>query len=324
MKILGFSKKCMNCGRIFRDTSKRALCVRCTKLKMEEKLQEKKPQLKDCKLPYKFQMFVLSNDNLPKFIFLSNRRKISQTNITSIVRVMKDGNHFDSPIVVSEKDGLYYVIDGNHRIEAFKQIISKYPKFKLEILLVVYNKLGDDEQIQIFRRWNVGRPQSTDDFIQSIAHNVPIIRWVKKEFPVNVGIYRQPNTIHIRPLFNGYLAAKRSDQTGQGFNKVNFANALKELNQEDYEFLKIFTTNFVHIFGEPLTKNPYYRTTFLQAMLYVSYEYENSNVLFKALADRVRGDEELLLFSKLGGREANKQMIQKIRDKVKFKPRLKV
>lgn len=323
MKEVGFKKRCINCGKIFKDTTKRALCTRCTKLNKEVNTEEK-IKIKECKLPYKFHLFVLSSENLPKFIFLNNRRKISQSNVYSLARAMKGGNHFDSPIVVSEENGLYYVIDGNHRIEAFKQLVSKYSKFRLEVLLVVYNKLEDDERIQIFRRWNVGRPQSTDDFIQSVAHNIPILSWVKKEFPVSIGIYKQPNTIHVRPLFNGYLAAKRGDQQGHGFNKVNFVGAIQNLNQEDYEFLKEFVTKFVYVFGEPHPKNPYYRTTFLQSILYVAHEYGNANLLFKALADRVRGDEELLLFSKLGGREANKQMIQKIRDKVKLKPILKV
>lgn len=326
MKITGYEKKCLNCGINFKDTSKRALCLKCYKISKETRLQEKVTthKLEGGKLPYKFGIFVLSKNTLSEFVFLNNRRKISESNVNSLAGALKNGVHFDSPIVVSSYDKLFYVIDGNHRIEAFKNILKKHPDFKLEVLLIVYGKLEEDDRIQVFRRWNVGRPQSTDDFIQSVAHKVPIIRWMKNDFPLSLGVYKQPGTIHVRPLLNGYLAAKRSDEMAHGFNKSKFATALQDLDVKDYEFLKLFVSKFVEIFGEPSGKNPYYRTSFLGASLYLAWEYENAELMYKAFADRVRGDEEIISMSKLGGREANKQMIQKMRDRVKLKPKLRV
>lgn len=324
MKISNYENVCLNCRKRFYAASKKPLCPKCRETHQQLKETAKGHTLKDIGLPYRFELFTLSRETINRFVFLSNRRRLSNANLNSLVRTLKSGKHFDSPIVVSKEEGLYHVIDGNHRVEAFKTILSRVPNFKLEILLITYNRLDDDEKISVFRRWNVGRPQSTDDFIQSVAHNIDIIRWIKKDFPIPVSIYRKVDTIHIRTLLSGYLAAKKEDRTFGSYNRSNFTDAIKTFDREDYDFVYEFSRRFKDVFGIPSRINPYYKTTFVQAAAYLAYEYSNAPLLFTAMAERVRGDQEIVDFAKMGGREATKQMIQKLKDRVKTKPKLKV
>lgn len=274
------------------------------------------------KLKYTFELFKLDKQGLSKFIFLKNRRKISNSTISSLKKLLYNAGHFNSPIVVNETPDGYKIIDGNHRIETLKQILSDDPMYSIEFLLIKYKNLDEDGEIEAFRMWNIGHTQSIDDFIQSIASKVPFIKWVKNSFSINVSIYKQPNTISFRALCNAYIAAKNEDDNGSGLKRENFAKELYDLKESDYDWLNNYCLNFSKVFGIPSNSNVYHRSTFFNACMYVVMEYDDMD-LWQGLTDKVMGNPEVVELTSYGGRTPNRKMIGLIKDLLKVPLRLK-
>ncbi len=297
------------------------------KKSIKEKKSNKKPFKKEeLKIPspkinYKFEMFKINSKTLSKFVFPDNRRRLSSSQISSLCKCMYSGKHFDSPMVVNEVEGMFRIVDGNHRIEAIKKVIARYPRFSIEVLLIKYSKLDSDGEIAAFRIWNSGKTQSLDDFIQSVAKTIPIINWVKKEFSIPVTIYKTPKSLSIRNLFNPYLAAKKLDDMGYALKRENFVNDLLELKEKDYKTTLEHCKQFSKVFGLPNKDNKYYGTTFFGACWYVVHEYNEKN-LWDSLRDKIMGDDEILEFCKFGGRTAHRKMISLIKEKLRLEAKL--
>lgn len=275
------------------------------------------------KLGYKFELFRVSSTTLNKFVFPENRRKLSRDQIGSLKKSLCNCQHFDSPIVVNEIDGYYRVIDGNHRIEAIKQTIKMYPHFKIDILLVIYKNLDADGEIQMFHRWNIGKKQSLDDFIQSVANKIPAIRWLQQGFPIKVSVYKQTDSVTVRIICGGYIAARNFDDQGYGLHRENFMRDLSDLGEKDVAWMKEYMARFKSVFGVPNPKNQYYKSTFFSAMMYKAYEYKEKD-LTEMMRDKVLNNFNVLEYNKFSGREANRKMIEILTDLLRLKPRLNI
>lgn len=344
--LFKYQLKCQSCNRTFSDFLKLDYCKACRNegIKADRRKKEansfkkvkevlhrqvsisiQRSQLNIPKpeLGYKFEEVMVDADYLSRFVGPKNRRRISKSHVGSLSKLLFHGRHFESPIVVNiTLDGLR-VIDGNHRIEAIKKVLSRFPKFKLPILMISYKGLDEDGEIEAFRKWNVGRVQSTDDFIQSIAAKTPFIRWLKNDFPVPITVYRDYDSVYVRLLAGALLAAKRADDTGYGLKKENFAQDLLELTEKDYETCKEFINGFVKVFGKPRKGNIYYSTTPFTSFFYTWFEYREKSNIWALFRERVLGNEEVLQFSKFGGREAHRKMLSVIFDLLKLKGKLR-
>ena len=324
-------QKCGKCKKTFSSEKSKEFCPICEK-EMRLSILEKKSKVvfktkigksvPNPSMSYKFDLFKINSSKLPLFVFPDNRRKISKAQISSLCKCLYSGNHFDSPIVVNKVENLYRIVDGNHRIEAIKKVIKIHPKYNIDVLLIEYKNLDKDGEIEAFRRWNTGKIQTTDDFIQSVAHKIDFIRWLKKDFPIEVTIYKRPTTLGVRLLCGALIAAKKYDDTGYGLKRDNFLNDLNSLDEKDFDFIKGWVKKYVEIFGKPEQGNIYYSTTPFTAATYIAYEYQDSKILVDKFKDKIVGDEEIIEFSKFSGRIANKKMIQLMKDKLKLKYKL--
>jgi len=329
-----YQLKCMLCKKTYTTDkeSKSPLCPACqvaNKRQLEKEKQEEKRRSREeekrkqsnftlPKLGYTFELFKLSAETLSDFAFLDNRRKVADKQVANLYRLLCDGKHFDSPIVVNKRDGKLWLIDGNHRMEAFKKVLQKYPSFAMDILLIVYRNLDGDSEIEAFRRWNVGKVQSIDDFIQSIARKIPFIRWVKQDFPVNVVVYKRPETIGFRQLCNALISAMRDDEQGHGLHRRKFRERLMEIGEAEYKFAKGWIKRFVAIFGKPGRGSPYYMTPFFNASMYLAYWHQDKKNLDKRFREKVLGDVDVVELTEFGGRAANKKMIELLREKMRI------
>ncbi len=344
-----FQIQCYNCGDYENYTSKKEtydkLCKKCKVKKQEykenrnkeieeERIKEEnikksreknqsellKSKFDGVKLNYKFELFNINSKSLSKFACLNNRRRLSTTQIKNIYQSLAEKRHFDSPIVVNKKNDLYWIIDGNHRLESIKEVLDRYKEYQIDILLIVYNNLDKDEEIQAFRTWNTGKVQSTDDFIQSISKDIDFIRWLKDEFPLEVSIYKNSKTINVRLLCGALLSAKNKIKTGYALKRSNFAKELNDLTEEDYKFLCEYIEQYKDMFGDPKIKNPYYRGCFFNAFMYVYYNGKNGkNTIFDKARDKILGNSEIIEHSQFGGKEATAKMVNLLHDKLKLK-----
>ena len=260
---------------------------------------------------YSFGLFEINKSTIKEFIFLKNKRRVVEAQVKSILKLLKNGRHFESPIVVDRKFNSFRVIDGTHRLVAIQRMIDVDENFKITILLISYPALDDDSEIAVFRKWNVGRAQTMDDFIQSIADRVEFIQLVRNDFPIEVTIYKKRSSISFRQLINCMVCAEKRIIQGTGLNKSNFIAILSSINDENYKRLKDWINAYKGIFGEPSTRNPYYSSGFLNAMTYVYYNYFEDGITDR-IKKKILGDEELLEIAVSTNRVANERLIKKI------------
>lgn len=317
---------CIHCHNLFSTEDKweahKKTCPSCKeRIKSpppEEKTIEKKEPREMLVPNYSLKEFIMGANNLNRFEYPENHRRISEDKVRDLRNLMILGEHFDSPIVVNKKNGAYRIIDGNHRISAIKESINRDGTFSIKFVLIIYDNLDEDEEIQAFRKWNVGKVQSTDDFIQSIAKKVPFIRWLKSDFPVPVTIYKKSTTITVRQICNSLKAAIDNNDTGHGIQRKKYGSDLFSFIEEDFEYIKLYMQKFKDVFGLPSSKNKYYNATFFSGLLFVDYQYQEDMDITQWRSNLL-GNPEILEFNKFSGREANKKMIQLIKDKLRIR-----
>lgn len=316
------------CKKSFSTDSKKRFCKVCA-LKVDASIEKEtkaetvvKQKGPEPKLSYSFELFTINYKTLNKFMFLENRRRLSHQQITVLRKLLFEGKHFDSPIVINILDGLYRIIDGNHRLEAIKGVIKKHSRYSIQVLLIKYKNVDLDGEIAAFRRWNIGKVQTMDDFIQSISKEVPIIKWFKKDFSIPINIYKKSDSIGVKLLCNSYIASKKGDDMGHGMQRENFANELYDLDGEDYDYMNSFCKNFSQVFGMPNPKSRYYRFAFFFAVTYITMEYEEKSDIWKLLRERVLGNQEVLELAEFTNREANRKMIGLVKELLRLNPKL--
>ena len=57
----------------------------------------------------------IDRDTLKEFQFMDNRRRLREIQVRKIKSMILEGNHFDSPIIVNEKEGKQRVLDGQQQ-----------------------------------------------------------------------------------------------------------------------------------------------------------------------------------------------------------------
>jgi len=168
-------------------------------------------------------------------------RKLRWGQVLSIYKALLRGEHFDVPIVVN----IHYkygtkVLDGQHRIEALKLYFEKYPHHRIQITLIKYKGLSDEEERQVYRRWNIAIKQSTDDFLHGFMEELPMMHELQKRVPCSV--YGSHKKMKLRTLINAYHASKDKEYTG-GERKTgyDFILYLKKLTSDDIaEIQRVF------------------------------------------------------------------------------------
>lgn len=262
------------------------------------------------KKSYVSSLGVIDSKNINKFEVLADRRMIRNSQVKKILKTLKKGGHFESPIVVNEKGKKWRIIDGNHRIEAMKGFFIKFPEKKIEVNFAVYRDLSEIEERDVFRIWNVGMKQTPDDFLQVHASEVPILEKMETDFPVKISRYTVPNAIKISTLLKAYLGCKKLQQpTSYTVSGERFIACAKEMDSKDYKWLKRFVENMRVKVGLPDKTNPWFRAGLLAPVMRIVYDnpfledefWEKrfdklaSNYQIKSLATVQNKDAQLLI-----------------------------
>jgi|TARA_R100000049_G_C1956778_1_gene114066 hypothetical protein len=323
-QIFKYQKTCCECNKTFStETYSEIKCSDCEKKIRTDKSAHSKyfqnsnrketRQVWDKTIPdisYTYKKFTINDVSIETFDLLDNRRKVTKTHVLKLRKLLLKGKHFETPIIVNKVDGLKRLIDGNHRIEAIHQIIKRYWDFNIQILLIEYDNLSPEEEIQVFKLWNSGKPQSMEDFIKNVAHKLSFYAWVETSFPVSVSIYRAVDSITLYMLTNAIVAAKKGNTSGRGLMRDAFEEDLKELDQNDYNFAERWLKVYVETFGEPEWGNQYYLTSFFNATMYIAYTNRNRLIpLGKEMETRIKDKKRLINIAKLGTREATQELV---------------
>ncbi|RLG45316.1 MAG: hypothetical protein DRN81_01995 [Thermoproteota archaeon] len=227
---------------------------------------------------HKVRTFNIDSSNIDKFEILEFARMVSRPQVNRILAQLKKTGSFESPLVVNDRKSKYRIIDGVHRIEAIKRYLSLNPDTSIEVTLAVYKNLNTDEERKAFTTWNLGRRQSSNDYIKIYSDTIPIWKMMEKRFPVPVKIYHPNGTqhaIHFVNLMRSYMTAWTRDDGKFVPHSARMDKTLEDINRlgrDDYNALTEFVIWFEEVFGRIDKSNPYTTTSFLAVITTTYYD----------------------------------------------------
>ena len=274
---------------------------------------------------------LIDSSNIKNFHLLENRRKLRENAVKKLLEKLNRQDSFEAPFVLSErKNGEYNLIDGNHRIAAIEKWLEENPDGSIEIWAFVYPGLSKQEEKKMYTEWNQGSKQSTNDFVQQYAEEIPLI----DQLPFCT-IYGEKETIPFFRLVSAYLAAQAPKfQGGYLGTPWQFVEIAKSMNGQEVNDLTEFMDIFINSFG-PLDEkyningktkiNPFKKTTPLTALMKIWYanrsRINNGEVIkaFKKLLSDARVNELLSLSGMSACKYAHLQLLNILNENLSMK-----
>lgn len=224
---------------------------------------------------YASNLFTIDRESVQDFEFLPTHRKLRESQINRIHKQLRDGQHFESQIVINKRGRKMRIIDGGHRVTAIQRFLEEFPEKKVEVNMAVYSDLTDEQERDVFGYWNKGINQSPDDYLNMRKDEIAIIKLFEKDFPCKVSLYSpQGEGIKFKTLIAAYLGAlllQRPDAYDQQVDRI--IEKAKELGHKDHRFLKSFMEGFIDVFGMPSNKNPF--STYVVFTAFIRIYYDN-------------------------------------------------
>ena len=234
----------------------------------------------EVKYEYRVEKKIIKAADLNNGFFqqLQNRRKIRPATVKAILERLNDGKHFGTPLHVNKIERNAYIIDGNHRWEAIKRFLAEDPNNTVEVTLFIYDNLIGDEEKDVYTTVNKANKQNTNDVVKQYEDEINILKffangWQEggttlKQFPVDVTIYPQPNTVSFYRLVGAYLACKAQNWHGGYMGTPwEFVDDAKALRLQDIKEMSAFMTDFMQAFGGVVKNNNWLRGTALTAVM---------------------------------------------------------
>jgi hypothetical protein len=281
-------------------------------------------RIKMNELQYRTKRITIDAETLKLLKTMESRRRVVNAHVNRLHKVLLEGKNFDAPMVVNELDvGKFRLLDGNHRLEAIKKWIAddKENKRKLEVSFAIYDKLDAEEEREVFTKWNSGRRQSSNDFIQLYASEIPILQKMLKSFPVSVRIYslqEGQRGIHFSSIMKAYFMAEAPYPQFKPYTGAakRFVDDCIALGDDDYDKLKDFVKFFESTFGILEKDNPYQTTTSLNCFTTIYMDNEADfgiDELSRLFKRHVLGKSQVLILGSAGGRVATENLYNELR-----------
>lgn len=239
---------------------------------------------------YTSTLFTVNKENIEDFELLPNHRQLREAQIARIHLQLKQGQHFESQVVINQRGKKMRIIDGGHRITAISRFLDEFLDKQIEINMAVYKDLTDDEELKIFSLWNKGINQSPDDYLNLRKEEIPLLKLLEKDFPCKVTIYSPKDGIKFKTLIAAYLGALLLQKPNSYDNKIDkIIEKAKALGHRDHRFLKSFIEGFITVFGAPSKKNPFSSYVLFTAFMRVYYDniYEQGETFWDKVREEV-------------------------------------
>jgi len=213
---------------------------------------------KNMKTNYIVEKFIVTKSNVNGFVIV-NKRNTRMAQVHKILRALNDDTHFEAPFVVNRRDKKIRVIDGHHRIEAMKKFyeMDGNEDEQIEIVMATYKNLTDEEERDMYTKWNIAIRQNTHDFINSYKETIPMFERLTSELPCT--IYGTKTKIRIKNLTEAWFVSQISTsfQGGVSWTNYVFVENMQNLTDADIDEIKDTFSIMWEIF------NPYSYTDFV-------------------------------------------------------------
>lgn len=226
------------------------------------------------------------DDLLRKFELYDDRRPIRSTQVESLLRTLRNGGHFDAPLVVHKDNGNYKIIDGNHRYEALKIFLGENRDDKIELRLLTYKNLTPSDERALYIKYAIGIKQTIDDLLHLMRSEIPLYDMLKRRhIPVTTSSAPASDTISFKLILRMLYGTLNTEKvfTARGLKRDEIISVAKEYGEENADMVKSFLTVFRGAFGS-YRENKFLRPVFCVPMF--NLFYMNTEFGTEALVER--------------------------------------
>ena len=265
------------------------------------------------KIKAKTERVILDKQNIKRFVKLTNRRDLRTGVVNKLVKVIENGDHFETPLMVNRKKDKDRLLDGNHRVEAIEKYLTNNPADKIEVVLFYYEDLTVDEERKMYSKWNLGTKQTLNDFIKQYWNAIPIVKLIAKDtkFPCKVTQKWAKDSIEFKQFIQAYLMSKsKVFGAGRHPTALEFIEVCQKLGEKDLRVMRAFMTDYVDVFGKPDRRNMHYKKAVFTSLMrlwidnYQAVGYSDMKKHFT----KIRGHERVVYYSALGA--ANLEIVR--------------
>lgn len=258
--------------------------------------------------------FYVDKQNVSQFCMLEERRMLRDSHISTIHGSLIEGKNPLGTLIVNKIEDKFYLIDGNHRIEAVKRFLSRESKsseVKIKCTLRIYHNLNHAEMLEVYDNETMRINQTYEDKLQLHIDEITFYKLLRDNFPCNVSIYPVKNSLRLRTILNAMFASNNSSVGSYlpfKLNRKNLVDFAKSLLYDDYVFFKDFVNFFIEVYGEISQDNIFSRSQYFMP-LYDIYK-KNLEIISsdhdQAIArfQRILGKSDLLIYNKIASRES--------------------
>lgn len=212
--------------------------------------------------------------NINKFIEPEWHRRHRSSQISKIRAGLEHGIHWGETITVNNVNNINRLINGNHRISAFKDYIIRNPEGSIITTLHIYKNLTSKEEKEIYSIIAQSIKETTDDYLKARKDSISLFKLMdERGFPFNLVLYsvtdKTINSMRFTDFLKGYIYRTSTSLSRGG--KEAFLSDCQRLMEIDYYKLKDAAKIFIESFGEPGKLNVYSKSTFLAGFMKVYY-----------------------------------------------------
>lgn len=221
-------------------------------------------------LPYVVTRQIVNTKTIDMFeVDELQRRLIREGQVKKLSGLLRNGQHFATPLVVNKFNGYYRTIDGNHRLEALKRALRFNPNLQVEVRLAEYKNLTKEEERKVFSDWNSGTKQTSEDFLKIYWETIP---FGKQILALPASIYNTKTKIKVKTLVYAHLLAKADTWKWSARNRAEIVKDFQELDKNDIKHMREFMRFMTETFGEYANMVPAWKHSAVMALYKIWYD----------------------------------------------------
>jgi hypothetical protein len=220
--------------------------------------------------------YELNKDNIDLFKSIETRRRIRTGKVDAIRKRLIKGEYIPVTLPVNKINGIYRIIEGNHRFEAMRILIKK-ENLAFKINLDLFNNLNEEQEIELFDIYNINSTiPDKNDILQLHIKEIPFYNYLTDEgnhFPAKIGIYQYKNGIKFSTLLNIIYPTLNNKERFVPITilKTQIVDFAKNIKPDDYMIIHSFFLDFITVFGLIDKQNIFLSTPILTPLFNIYY-----------------------------------------------------
>ena len=275
--------------------------------------------LKTQSLQFKAEVYEFTKDNISKFVTPVYGRTINKSHVKKLKDfLISYGFQFGSAITcVKTGSGKFLVLDGNHRVEAFRELLLSGRTSSIFSVLIEYPTMSLESQKDLMTTFNiVVKRHNCESLFEVYEKEIYIYQHADELNHIKVTIRQKKGFFRLINLIN-FLEVKDSKKMPMQHSLQRTVERAIESNKKDMDFLKEFLNFFEEVYGKISFENRYAVSCFmipLASIFGVNYEkiikdIKNSKFRFQNLIQ----DPEIIDLLRIGGK--SRQLLHAVRER---------